>query len=72
MTAAHYGNKSLVKLLLEYNANLDAQDSSGRVAWEIAEEMGQYECAELLLNEMGMHFTIKKTFIHSLKQNLFD
>jgi ankyrin repeat protein len=53
MTASYYGNKSLVRLLLEYNVNYNSVDSNGRAAWEIAQEMKHYGCTELLLNEMG-------------------
>lgn len=55
MTAAYYGNKSLIKLLLEYNAAFSLLDSNGKAAWEIAQDMKQYSCTEILLNAMADH-----------------
>ena len=55
MTAAYYGNKSLIKLLLEYNASYSILDSNGKSAWEIAQEMKQYSCTDILLNLMTDH-----------------
>ena len=55
MSASYYGNKSLLKLLLEYNALFSILDSNGKSAWEIAMEMKQYSCTDILLTQMTDH-----------------
>lgn len=53
MTAAYYGNIKIMRLLLEFNANLDLEDINGKKAIDLAEEMKQFNCVELLQKEIG-------------------
>lgn len=53
MTAAYYGNIKIIRLLLEFNANLDMEDINGKKALQLAEEMKNFDCVELLQKEIG-------------------
>ena len=53
MTAAYYGNIRIIRLLLEFNANLDLDDINGKKAIKLAEEMKHFECVELIQREIG-------------------
>jgi len=55
MSASYYGNKSLLKLLLEYNALLSILDSNSKSGWEKAMEMKQYSRTDILLTQMNDH-----------------
>ena len=58
MTAAYYGNIRIIRLLLEFNANLDLEDVNGKKAIRLAEEMKHFDCVELLQKELGDYRTL--------------
>ncbi len=47
--ASEHGNRELVKLLLEYGANVNAQNNDGQTALMLAASQGHEEVVELLL-----------------------
>ena len=54
MTSCYYGNSRLVDILITSNANMELEDISGNLAWQLAIENGNTECVQLILNEMGL------------------
>jgi ankyrin repeat protein len=44
------GYKEIVKVLLDYKADINHQDSSGKTALDIAQNGGHKEIVEMLLN----------------------